>query len=123
MPVGTKTYVKKILLIRAGILVTVIASLFLVVSVYERFTIEREMAARRDAVEAEAAALEARKGELQREVEYLSREESVEAEIRKHFDVAREGEQVVIIMDNTPTTTEPIVPVAPPPAPWYQFWR
>ena len=54
-------------------------------------------------------------------MEYLSGERGIEEEIRKHFDVAKEGEQVVIIVDKEEeelTPTELIEEVKP----WYQFW-
>lgn len=96
--------------------------IFLAISVYERYTIEREMAARRAVSEAEVAALEERKAALEERVEYLSNERGIEAEMRRNFDVARPGEEVVIILDAESTTVEPLDPLPPPPKPWYQFW-
>lgn len=96
--------------------------IFLTISVYERYTIEREMAARRAVSEAEVAALEERKAALEERVEYLSNERGIEAEMRRNFDVARPGEEVVIILDADSTTVEPLDPPPPPPKPWYQFW-
>lgn len=72
---------------------------FLAMSVYERYMIEREMAERRSEAEDELQELQERKRELEEKVDYLSADHGIEAEIRKHFDVAREGEQVVIIVD------------------------
>lgn len=86
------------------------------------------MAARRAAVEAEFAALQARHDALETEVQYLADERSLEAEVRKHFDVAREGESVVIIVDEdnesgsvagAATSTA----LNPETHPWWQFWR
>ena len=80
-------------------------SFILVFSVYERYVIEREMAERRREAETELTELKKRKAELEAKVEYLGNEEGIEAEIRTHFDVAREGEQVVIIVDDTESET------------------
>jgi len=91
-----------------------------------RWQVEREMAARRAAVEAEQAALEARYQDLKADVTYLSDERSLEAEVRKHFDVAKAGESVVIIVDEergavAGAATSSFVEAEPPP--WWQFWR
>ncbi len=94
--------------------------IFLSIAVYARFTVEREMAARQYETEQKKAELLERKGELQERVEYLSGERGIEEEIRKHFDVAKEGEQVVIIVGEEKEEA-PQPPVAPP-KPWYQFW-
>lgn len=77
-------------------------------SVFDRFTIERDMANRRATAEAELQSLHERKAQLQEKVDYLSADAGIEAEIRKHFDVVREGEQVVVILDEDtkdPSTT------------------
>jgi hypothetical protein len=86
------------------------------------------MAARRAAVEAERAALEARYEALKAEVMYLRDERSLEAEVRRNFDVAKEGESVVIILDDAPATTADSndatsSPEGPLVYPWWQFWR
>lgn len=73
---------------------------FLAVSVYGRYTIERDMAGRREAKEMELNKLEERKEMLEEKVDYLSNERGVEAEIRKHFDVAKEDEQVIVLVNN-----------------------
>lgn len=85
---------------RITFILALLAVVVLAMSVYERFAIEREMAERRRAVEAERAMLAERKEELAHKVEYLNAEHGVEAELRRHFDVAREGEQVVVIVEN-----------------------
>lgn len=98
-------------------------AILLSVSVFERFTVEREMAARASALEAERAALEAREAELKERVEYLRGARGVEEEIRKNFDVARKGEQVVILTGEPVPPPPPEVPPPAPPTPWFIFWR
>ena len=66
---------------------------------------------------------------LDQEVEALQDDFGVEAEIRRHFDVAKEGEQVVIIIDeqlhDVPIRQTPDIQLPPPPTtrPWYRFWE
>ena len=73
---------------------------FLATSVYDRYVIERDIASRRVVAEEELSELTERKNILEEKVQYLSGEEGIEAEVRKHFDVAREGEQVVVLVDD-----------------------
>lgn len=98
-----KNPLARILYSKITLVFILIACVFLAMSVYERFTIEREMAERRHEAETERAALIERKQELTEKVEYLSAERGIEAEMRNNFDVAREGEQVVVIIDDEPT--------------------
>jgi cell division protein FtsB len=93
--------------------------------VYERYMIEREMATRRVEVERRVEELRARRDALGEKVEYLSHERGIEAEMRRNFDVAQEGEKVVIILDDeSKSSIEPIpVPPTVPPVPWYRFWE
>jgi cell division protein FtsB len=67
-------------------------------SALERFSVERDMADRRLNQQLELQELEMRAASLSAKVEELQNERGVEAEIRGRFDVAREGEQVVIIL-------------------------
>lgn len=67
-------------------------------SVYERFSVEREMAARRDAAQAQLRLLQERAALLDQKVERLENERGIEQEIRRRFNVAKEGEQVVVIL-------------------------
>lgn len=110
--------------------VIIVLILLLVVlgrELYERYSIEREMAARRLEVEWRVGELEERRDALRQQVEYLSHERGIEAEMRRNFDVAQDGEKVVIILDDaSDTTIVPLPPLPPPPvptAPWYRFWE
>jgi cell division protein FtsB len=105
-----------------GILGTV--CLFLLWVVIDRYTIERDMANRRAEAEVRVAELVGRKEHIKDKVEYLSSERGMEAEMRRNFDVAQPGEQVVIIVDEEKKESEvtPLPPIADTP-PWYIFWR
>lgn len=81
-------------------------------SVYDRFVVEREVVGRLSETEAEYEDLQLRRDVLEDKVEYLRDDRGVEAEIRKHFDVAGEGEQVVVLLEDerseVVTTTESV---------------
>ncbi len=104
------------------ILVLFLIFIFLTISVYERYTIEREMSHRRSEIEAEQKALTVRKDEIQKKVDYLQAERGIEEELRKKFDVAKEGEQVVILLGETYQETPPEEEPKEVKK-WYQFWR
>lgn len=97
-------------------------------SAFERYQIAKTMAERRAVAEAQLATLEARQALLEERVDYLSNERGIEAELRRQYDVARQGEQVVVIVD-PPATGPEIRPLATTSVesadthPWYQFWR
>ncbi len=99
-----------------------VCAILLAISVFERFTVERDMNARKDAAMTERELLMSREKELKERVEYLRGERGVEEEIRKNFDVARAGEQVIILTGEPTPPPEPPAP-APIDYPWYQFWR
>lgn len=84
--------------ITAGILLVLCVGLSF--SVYDRYVIEREVSGRLSEKELELKEVADRRATLEGKVEYLNGEQGVEAEIRKHFDVAREGEQVVVLVEN-----------------------
>lgn len=91
---------------------------------YDRFLVDKEISEKENNLEEEINTLEERKKTLEKEVDYLSSDRGVEAEIRRQFDVAREGEQVVIIIkdeDKENSTTE-TVELEPETKPWYKFW-
>ncbi|USN88466.1 MAG: septum formation initiator family protein [Candidatus Nomurabacteria bacterium] len=97
-------------------------------SAYVRFDIAMEMRDRRVQAELQAAALEARKTELEKQVKYLSSERGIEAEMRRQFDVALPGEQVVVIVEEQDSGSEvlPLSTSTPEESSvrhWYQFWR
>ncbi|MFT5849850.1 MAG: cell division protein FtsB [Patiriisocius sp.] len=122
MQFGKKNNYKAYIYSRPVILVLLIIVVALGVSVFERYTVEREMSDRREHSEAELDRLDDRKVQLENRVEYLEGERGIEEEIRKNFDVAREGEQVIILVGEDEQEIQ-IVSAAIPEAPWYLFWR
>ena len=125
MALGYNQYQRKLWKTRAVLAVLVMLCVVVGWSAFTRWQVEREMAHRAAAVEAEYEALHERYTALEEEVAYLNDERSLESEIRKHFDVAREGESVVILVDNerTQAPTSAVASSTEPEARWWQFWR
>lgn len=73
---------------------------------------ERESAILRDEARAQLAALEGRKERLDESLKRLQTERGLEEELREQFSLAREGEELIVIVEKTP---EP-VPEPPPPS-------
>lgn len=69
-------------------------------SVYDRYIVSKEMQQKLDDRYAELERLEERALLLESKVEYLSDERGLEEELRNRFDVAKEGEQVVVLVDS-----------------------
>ncbi|MCB9814846.1 septum formation initiator family protein [Candidatus Nomurabacteria bacterium] len=106
--------------------VILVMVLFVGWSAYIRYEIAVEMTERSEKAKQDVQALEEHKEKLSEQVKYLSNERGIEAEMRRQFDVALEGEQVVVIVDKEKeeslvqplsTTTEPVAKK------WYQFWQ
>ncbi len=118
-----KKMIKNILFSYGTLVLLVLLIVLLGKSVFERFTVEREMSARRTEAERELTELKQRAAALESQVDYLEDDRGMEAEIRSRFDVVKEGEQVVIILDDeskqeaTETKTEIVED-----EPWYKFW-
>ena len=103
--------------------IILVVAFFILLSAYDRFLIAREMAERRAAVESEIASLEERREILETEVQYLSNERGIESEMRRQFDIAREGEQVVIILeDEKVESSESAATTTQKERAWYRFW-
>jgi len=89
---------------------------------FERYTIANTMGDRRELVEQEASALEARKALLEAEVEYLRDERGIESAMRRQFDIALPGEEVVVILeDETAVEFEPLATTTPTESGWWPW--
>lgn len=120
-----KRQIQKIVFSYGTIAILVLVAGFLSMSVYERYEVEREMSVRREQAEDELRALKQRAALLESQVDYLEHDRGIEAEIRGRFDVAKEGEQVVIILEDERSNIEPVrAPESEevPEEPWYKFW-
>lgn len=118
---GKKKKISEYLYTKYGIAVLLVIAVFLSTAVYKRYTVEREMSARRIETENHKLELIERKNTLEERVEYLSGERGIEEEIRKHFDVTKNGEKVIILVGDTNSTTE-VTALPVEEKPWYKFW-
>lgn len=118
---GKKKKISEYLYSKPGIAFVLVVVVFLAISVYERFSVEREMSRRRVETELHKQELLERKAALQERVEYLSGDRGIEEEIRRHFDVAKEGEKVIILVGDK-NEKKPEVGPEPEIKPWYKFW-
>lgn len=100
-PLSKKSWWQKVLLSRATLILLLLACLGLSFAVYDRHLVEREVYQRRGEAEAELVREEEREQELEKRVDYLNNEQGMEAEIRRRFDVALDGEQVVVLVGET----------------------
>lgn len=91
-------------------------------SVWERYMTAHIMKERRITAESEVEALRTKKTHLEEQVEYLEGERGIEEELRRNFDVAKPGEEV-IVLTGTPDTMVENVEESTTSSPWWQFWR
>ncbi len=115
-----KRKIRGILYSKATIIILFMLAALLCLSVYGRYEVARDMEGKLEAKEAELRALEARAAAIEAKVKFLEDDRGLEEELRSRFDVVREGEQTVILIDsradekkNRPTATLP----APEPEP------
>ena len=101
-----KRKIKSVVYSKFSVAAILALSIALSFSVFERFTVEREMVHKKEAKEAELEALRERAAVLESKVEHLGNERGIEEELRSRFDVAKEGEQVVIILDDEEADTD-----------------
>ncbi len=126
MAIGSKKYYAQIWKTRALLVLVAVLCVLLAVSLYQRVSVQQDMVERRKEVEEEKMRLEARHQEVLNKAQYIQSEAGIEAEIRKNFDVAKEGESVIILLDapedtSTKTATqrrEVQVEISP----WWRFW-
>lgn len=120
-----KRKIKNIMSSRITQTILLLVTFFVLLSTYSRYLIARDMSDRRTAAEAEIGSLRDRQINLEQEVKYLTNERGIEAEMRRKFDIVREGEKLVIILDDESSTeshTNIETEVKPEKRPWYRFW-
>ncbi len=92
-------------------------------AVFQRLGIERDMYARRIEAEQKHNDSVERKTNLEDKVQYFEGDRGIEEEIRKNFDVAREGETVVILMGEEILEEDSVIDKGVEEKKWYQFWK
>lgn len=108
-----KRKIRRVIYSRYSIGFLLFLALVLGRSVYERFTIEREMAEKLDGRTSELEALKLRAALLETKVEHLKNERGIEDELRSRFDVVKEGERVVILLDDPKESSVQPLPKSP----------
>lgn len=94
-----KQRVKTFILSKVALLVLGVLTALLSMATWDVFQKARETEVRREQHEAELADLEEREAALRHELERLETPRGLEEEIRNKFDVAREGEGVIVVVD------------------------
>ena len=94
-----KRKIMSVLYSKAVIFVLIFITILMSVSVYNRFIVSQEMKEKLEAKRVELAELETRAQVLDAKVKYLEDERGIEEELRNRFDVAKEGEQVVVLLE------------------------
>ena len=90
---------------RITALILVVAVGFLGLTVFDLLQKEREAAMRRAEAERELKSIQDREQLLTEELAVLETPRGREALVRNTFDVAKEGEEVIVILDPLPATT------------------
>lgn len=99
---------------------------FLVYAAHNAYETARETYERRMALQAELDEIEERNATLEANIAKLHDPRDIEAELRKRYDVAREGEEVVILVeeqDNNSQAATPSVEQEVPERAWWQVLR
>lgn len=123
MRFGRENAHKKIMHSRLTLIGLLIVAVFMLSSVWERFSIERQTASQTAAVAQKLDALNLQRDQLQRRINYLQNPQGEEEEIRRNFDVAKPGEQVVILTGSSQAaSTTATTTTSTQPRPWYHFW-
>jgi len=97
-----KRKIRSFLYSKTVFVLLLLLTILLSISAYNRFTVAKETKERLDERRTDLEALEMRADVLDAKVQYLENDRGVEEELRNRFDVAREGEQVIIILDDKP---------------------
>ncbi len=109
-----KRKIRSILYSKPVAAVFFIATILLSFSAYNRYTVASDMKVKLAARHAELEQLEARAQVLESKVNYLDNERGIEEELRNRFDVVKEGEQVVVLIDEKKEVGDKSEPVALP---------
>jgi len=110
-----KRKLKSLLYSKPAAYVLLAIALLLSWSVYERFEREREMATRRYELEEKLETLTMQAMTLEEEVARLKSERGIEEELRNRFEVAKTGEQVVIVVGDERDAATATTRLAPQP--------
>ena len=94
-----KRKIRSVLYSRPVIGVILLVTILLSISAYNRYTVAKEMEVKLESRKQELEELKERAHAIESKVEYLTDERGVEEELRNRFDAIREGEQVIILLE------------------------
>ena len=94
-----KRKLKQILYSRLAVALLTVVVIFLGAQVWDVFQKERSTAAKKEQQRRELSELEERERLLQEEIERLETRSGLESEIRGKFEVGREGEGLIVVVD------------------------
>jgi cell division protein FtsB len=100
-----KKNIRKVMYSRITIFIFFIIVIFLVREVYDIYKKERMSAKSVASVEDNYNDLKNRQNMLKSEIERLNTDKGIEEEIRSKFSVAKPGETVVVVIDNSSSTS------------------
>jgi cell division protein FtsB len=100
-----KKNIRKVMYSRITIFIFFIIVIFLVREVYDIYKKERMSAKSVASVEENYNDLKNRQNMLKSEIERLNTDKGIEEEIRSKFSVAKPGETVVVVIDNSSSTS------------------
>lgn len=95
-----KRRMRRIFYSKPFIAIVFVLAILMLWSSYGRYVIERDMAEKLANKKATLGELEERAQTLKAKVDHLESERGIEDELRSRFDVVKEGEQAVIILNN-----------------------
>ena len=98
--------IREVLYSRAALATLLLFTVLISKAAWDMYAKERESQRQLEAVESELAALVARENLLQDDLARLKTPEGIEAEIRAQFQVAKPGEQMVVLVEGRSAAPE-----------------
>lgn len=103
-----KRKIKALLFSKFSILVIFLLTVWLLVSVYDRYQMERVVSERRSEQSEKRDVLQARASALEGKIAYFKSDKGIEEELRDRYGVVREGEQVIILLEDEESEGEEV---------------
>lgn len=112
-----ETRVRKVLFTRIFMVILVILVVLLGRGVFNVYQMERESRERKGTAEKNLADLKSREALLEKNIAALNTPEGVEAALRSQFDVAKEGEGLIVVVEESLPSEAPA-----PRSLWERLW-
>ena len=105
-----KRKLQKVMYSRAMLVLLSVPLVMLTIAVWNSYETERETYARETILKAELAELELRATELDQSITEFEDSRGIEAGLRHRYEVGREGEEIIIFLEEDGTISTPIQP-------------